>query len=337
MQSGISSNSGSQPHQATVTVSFLAFNGPEERNSRGQNTLGTGNGPASYTIHRNELVVMDRRYHAPGHTPAVFSSLTGLEYDKRAGDAGLNRRLAAVGVAINHIHFNAASGLANQRVTVVTNGLVPISWTSEHIEPPSPGDLVVAYPPSTVPAIRENQLRKVNDNAAGQRYQGDIVGDNRTPMLMKKFTGTEMDDLPIEGLEWLVENFDSIWSDIDNYKKRTNLPPAQMFAIHVMLAPLAAFLNLSGAAELRDLGKAREALFTVLAVHYRSYATTEKTARWLAELSRDDEKLAGASELSAVTRNSLITYRNLLLGCMTSVIGRIVGTRIDGMVPIFLG
>lgn len=290
---------------------------------------------------------MDRRYHAPGHTPAVFSSLTGLEYDKRAGDAGLNRRLAAVGVAINHIHFNAASGLANQRVTVVTNGLVPISWTSEHIEPPSPGDLVVAYPPSTEPAVRENQLRKVNDNAAGQRYQGDIVGDNRTPMLMKKFTGAEMEDLPIEALDWLVGNMTMILRDLNSYKKNQNLTPAQQFAIHIILLPAISDItqlvrtgpSTGPAADISrgDLSSYETVLSHYLAAKYSLYATTELTARWVQKENDMDPYNEDDLESARLIRNAFITYRNLLLGSMTSVIGRIVGTRIDGMVPIFLG
>jgi len=334
MQPGISSNSGSQPHQATVTVSFLAFNGPEDRNIRGQTTLGSGNGPASYTIYKNELVVMDRRYAAPGHTPAVFSSLSGLEYDPRAGDAGLNRRLAAVGVAINHIHFNAASGLANQRVTVVTNGLVPIAWTSEFIDPPSPGDLVVAYPPSTDAAVRENQLQKVSDNAAGSRYQGDIVGDSRTPMLMRKFTGAEMDDLPIEALEYFISNYQK-WLPFQSENPDTrDLTPVQSFAVYIIYAPLAiAAINQYG----RDLSQMERFITRSVCINWSTYMTTQKTMAWLEKVTSANPLSEGEKNMGEAWRAALLSYRNLLLGCMTSVIGRIVGTRIDGMVPIFLG
>lgn len=330
MQPGVSSNSGSQPHQATVTVSFLAFNGPEDRNIRGATTLGTGNGPASYTIHKNELVVMDRRYNVPGHVPTVFSSLSGLEFDARAGNAGLKRRLAAVGVAINHIHFNSASGLANQRVTVVTNGLVPISWTSEFIEPPSPGDLVVAYPPSTDPAERERQLQKVSDNAAGQRYQGDIVGDARTPMLMRKFTGTEMDDLAIDALEYVAGNLAKLLNDGLSAQKRRDLSPTESFAINVIFVPT---LVAAGVDAVKDPSAYQDKFLDILFTNWGSYMTTPLLGKLLDEFSQNSY-----TQLSAATmRNALLTYRNLLMGFQNSVIGRIVGTRIDGMVPIFLG
>ena len=89
---GVNSNSGTPAMQAIVTANMNTEDLPKTRNSASAIArMGTGSKGDSYSIAQNELVVMDSDVTRPGMVPAVFSSLTGLDFDPRFGDAGLDK------------------------------------------------------------------------------------------------------------------------------------------------------------------------------------------------------------------------------------------------------
>jgi hypothetical protein len=323
---GVSSNSGTNPMQAIVTTSFDVDNLPVERVvSSGAAKMGTGSKGDSYSIAQNELVVMDTEVTRPGMVPAVFSSLTGLDYDPRRGDAGLAKRMVPLGVAITRINFVSASGLYEPKVTVVTNGLVPLRWVSEEIRSPMPGDLFCAYPPKTDAAARHHQLTTVSQNSTGSRYHGDIMGDVRTPMLMKRFSGTEVDDLIKDALDMLVEAPLAHWEKSKNAGDLA-LSPVQSVLYNMILA-MSEIIE-EGAPV--DAQITNEIVLKGVAGMWGPYMTTALTIPI-------KERYSVPNEFSSVLKKMLTAYRIAIQTIMSTVVGRVVGNRIDGTVPVYLG
>jgi hypothetical protein len=328
---GVSNNSGTAPMQAIVTVSYDVENLLVERKATGATTIGTGNGGDSYSIAQNELIVMDTDVSRPGMIPKVFSSLTGLEYNARNGDAGLTKRMVPLGVALTRINFVSASGLAPTKITVVTNGLVPLRWTSEQVRSPMPGDLFCAYPPKTDPIQRDIQLKKVSENSSGSRYHGDILGDNRTPMLMKKFNGSEIEDLIVDALDMLFENPELHLQILPTAAQRS-FSPVETVLYNVVLGMVAD--KLAGL----TIAEQKEALKKAVRP-FGSFMKTKRTQalrRQYLDVLADDARLKVKSR-EKVFRAMFVNYRIAIMTLLTSVVGRVVGNRNDGTVPVYLG
>lgn len=333
---GVSNNSGTAPMQAIVTVSYDVENLPVERKSAGPATMGTGNGGDSYSIAQNELVVMDTDVSRPGMVPKVFSSLTGVEYEPRNGDAGLAKRMVPLGVALTRINFASASGLAPTKITVVTNGLVPLRWVSEEVRSPMPGDLFCAYPPKTDQVQRETQLKKANDNSSGNRYQSDLLGDNRTPMLMKKFNGSEIDDLIVDALDMLYEDPAKHLQILPTAAQRS-FSPVETVLYHVVLALLVVF-NVDK--PLETLDDKLDGVDVTVGMFFMKYMKTKRTRavkERLLKSMKDEEGRKASSIISQATKVMFMNYRIAIMALLTSVVGRVVGNRNDGTVPVYLG
>lgn len=336
---GVSSNVGQNPAQASVNVTFPIDDIPEQRRQNANGTtLGMGNGPDSYTVHPGELVVYDRDACTPGCQPPVFSSLSGLRYNQRNGDAGLENRLVPVGVAVTLVHFKAASGLRSTKITVATNGLVAMHWKSPKIEHPMPGDLVCAYPPTTDRVERENQLKKVSNNSSGDRFQGDIERDNRIPMLMKRFDISQVDDLIVRALDKFAENPQAYVTG----SKPDILTPEEMIIYDVLLTVTAISAGMT--TKKFESFDSNEKIASVLAV-FSTISTPTIEAQRLAfpaqtytNLGKDEyfDKIAD-NQLSKLIDLLMVSMRTVIDRCYQSVIGRIVRPRIGGDVMIFLG
>jgi len=298
--------------------------------------MGTGNGGDSYSIAQNELVVMDTDVSRPGMVPKVFSSLTGVEYEPRNGDAGLAKRMVPLGIALTRINFASASGLAPTKITVVTNGLVPLRWVSEEVRSPMPGDLFCAYPPKTDQVQRETQLKKANDNSSGNRYQSDLLGDNRTPMLMKKFNGSEIDDLIVDALDMLYEDVEKHLLILPTAAQRS-FSPVETVLYHVILA---LFVVADAENPQKTMKERITAVDDTVRGYFLKYMKTKRTRaekeRLLQGLKSDDEKKA-ALGISQAMKVMLMNYRIAIMALLTSVVGRVVGNRNDGTVPVYLG
>ena len=329
---GVNSNSGTPAMQAIVTANMSTEDLPNTRNSASAIArMGTGSKGDSYSIAQNELVVMDSDVTRPGMVPAVFSSLTGLDFDPRFGDAGLAKRMVPLGVAITRINYASASGLFEQKVTVVTNGLVPLRWVSEEIRSPMPGDLFCAYPPKTDPVARHHQLTTVSENSSGSRYHGDILGDVRTPMLMKKFTGAEIDDLIIDALDMFVQAPMVHLNKAKDAEQRS-LSPVENVLYNVVL----------GLAKMKFQGD-ENALSHLVVAFWGSYMTTQATIAFKKKVdgvpltAEEGDEIKSAAAFAGFIRSLLTSYRVAINATMSSVVGRIVGNRIDGTVPVYLG
>jgi hypothetical protein len=334
---GVSSNTGQNPTEATVNVSFPVSNIPEVRRANvGMPTLGTGNSADSYTIHPNELVVYDRDEAIPGRLPPVFSSLSGLRFNQNTGDAGLRHRLVPVGVAITQVHFKAASGLYDPRITVATNGLVPLRWKSEKIEHPMPGDLVCAYPPQTNSAERKRQLTDVKNNSSGDRSKDDIERDARVPMLMKRFDSSMVDDMIVDALELFCTNP----MGYINNPKLDYATPKEVLIYDVLLV-IGKFATASDPRALTP----EEKIANILHLFQR-YANTPTTidarnrypAGNYSNLNKGDyfDRLDN-NKVEFLVETLVAALRTTIDRCYASVIGRIVRPLIGGDVMIFLG
>jgi hypothetical protein len=199
-----------------------------------------------------------------------------------------------------------------------------------------PGDLFCAYPPKTDQVQRETQLKKANDNSSGNRYQSDLLGDNRTPMLMKKFNGSEIDDLIVDALDMLYEDVEKHLLILPTAAQRS-FSPVETVLYHVILA---LFVVADAENPQKTMKERITAVDDTVRGYFLKYMKTKRTRaekeRLLQGLKSDDEKKA-ALGISQAMKVMLMNYRIAIMALLTSVVGRVVGNRNDGTVPVYLG
>jgi hypothetical protein len=199
-----------------------------------------------------------------------------------------------------------------------------------------PGDLFCAYPPKTDQVQRETQLKKANDNSSGNRYQSDLLGDNRTPMLMKKFNGSEIDDLIVDALDMLYEDPVKHLQILPTAAQRS-FSPVETVLYHVILAVPAAIF---AAEPSKTMDEKRTEVDQAMILFFLKYMKTKRTraerARILAKLGSEEKKKTALGTGKAV-KMMFMSYRIAIMALLTSVVGRVVGNRNDGTVPVYLG
>lgn len=333
---GVNNNGTNVATQAIVTIPFNVDNLPEQRQSNSPFTISRSSNVNAFNISQYELLAMDMNDLQPGRLSSVFSSLTGFEYDPRAGDVGLKQRIKPVGVAFGRINYNANSGLADEQISVISNGLVPLRWISEDITSPSYGDLFVAYPVSTDAATRDRQLAKASANATGARYYGDIKGDGKVPLLMKRFDGSEIDDLFYDALDMFFVNPKMYFEKVPLIDE-ANLSVLEMVLYKVVIG----LSQMTFDTMVTDGKSAEDAARDSVTLHFHKYMTTPLTAavkeKYIESLKADKATIEKVVKTGIQTQNALVAYKVAIQTILSSVVGRVVGNRVDGTVPVYLG